>query len=215
MRKHAKFFYVLFFIVILSFVFWGVGTDKQSTTVSIAEIGKEKIPAEAYWRAYEQVRASYRDKYKDQFNEELEKKLNLKEKVLNGMIEEKVLLITAKEIGISVSDAELQEAIVNDPRFMRDGVFRKEIYFKTLELNRLTTDMFENSIKQQMTLAKMQRLIWSVVDVSPLDIKDVPEKDAAVKKQLIMLEKSNAAMSSYVDAMRQRLNVKINTDIIS
>ena len=142
MRKHAKFFYVLFFIVILSFIFWGVGTDDKSATLSIAVVGNEKIPAEDYWRAYERVRASYRDNYKGQFNEEMEKKLNLKEKVLNGLIEEKVLLITAKEIGISVSDAELQETIVNDQRFIRDGMFRKEIYFKTIELNRLNPDMF-------------------------------------------------------------------------
>lgn len=215
MRKHAKFFYVLFFIVILSFIFWGVGTNDKSATLSIAEVGNEKIPAEDYWRAYELVRASYRDNYKGQFNEEMEKKLNLKEKVLNELIEEKVLLITAKEIGISVSDAEVQETIVNDQRFIRDGMFRKEIYFKTLELNRLTPDMFENSIKQQMTLTKMQRLIWSVVDINPLDIKDVPEKDADVKRQLLMLEKSNAAMISFVEAARQRLNVKVRTDLIS
>ena len=49
MRKHAKYFYVLFFIVILSFVFWGVGTvDKTGGAESIAEVGNYKITAQKF-----------------------------------------------------------------------------------------------------------------------------------------------------------------------
>jgi peptidyl-prolyl cis-trans isomerase D len=40
MRQHAKYFYVLFFIVILSFLFWGIGTvDKTGRGGVIAEVG--------------------------------------------------------------------------------------------------------------------------------------------------------------------------------
>ena len=44
MRKHARYFYVLFFIVILTFIFWGVGTvDKTGPAEIVAEVGKYKI----------------------------------------------------------------------------------------------------------------------------------------------------------------------------
>ena len=73
MRKHAKYFYVLFFIVILSFVFWGVGTvDKTGGAEIIAEVGNYKITAQEYWRTYDNVYRFYRDVYKDSFDEEME-----------------------------------------------------------------------------------------------------------------------------------------------
>lgn len=217
MRKHAKFFYFLFFIVILSFIFWGVGTLDKPTAVSVAEIGKERVTVEEYWRAYENVRQQFRDIYKEKFDAEMEKTLKLKETVLNSLVEERVLLISARELGVTVTDKELQSAITNDPRFMRDGIFRKDVYFRTLELNRLTPEMFENSMRQQLTLFKMRRLIASVVDVNPLDLKGVSgdEKKINEARQALLTDKSNAAIKSYVDSVKQRMKFKVNMDLIS
>lgn len=217
MRKHAKFFYVLFFIVILSFIFWGVAPVDKPTGVSVAEIGNEKITVEEYWRAYENVRQQLREVYKGQLTEEVEKNLKLKETVLNNLIEERVLLISAAEIGIKVTDKELQDAIVNDPQFMRDGIFREDVYFRTLDLNRLTPEMFENSMRQQITLLKMRRLIGSTVDVNPLDLKGVSgdDKKIAEIRQAILMDKTNAAIKSYVDSAKQRMKFKVNMELIS
>ncbi|MGO9614369.1 MAG: SurA N-terminal domain-containing protein [Dissulfurispiraceae bacterium] len=217
MRKHAKFFYFLFFIVILSFVFWGVGSLDKSASVNVAEIGKEKISVEEYWKAYEGVRARFRDTYKENFDEEMEKKLNLKETVLNSLIDERVLLLSAKELGLTVTDKELQEVIVNDPRFMRDGVFRKDIYFKTLELNRLTPEMFETSTRQQLLELKMRRLVWSAVDVTQADLRNMPtdEKTAQMMTQALLLNERDAALRSYIDNLKGRMVIKIKKDVIS
>ncbi|MBI3593231.1 MAG: SurA N-terminal domain-containing protein [Nitrospirae bacterium] len=217
MRKHAKFFYVLFIIVILSFIFWGVGTVDKPTTVSIAEIGKEKITVEEYWRAYERMRETFREMYKGQFNEDMEKKMKLKELVLNSLIEERVLLLSARELGLTVTDRELQDAITSDPRFMRDGIFRKDVYFKTLDLNRLTPDMFENSLRQQLTAAKMRRFIWAAADVNPLDLKGISGDEKKVNEALqsIFMNQRNAAITSYVDGVKRRMHLKVNMDILS
>lgn len=217
MRKHAKYFYVLFFIVILSFIFWGVGGLDKPTSVSVAEIGKEKITVEEYWRAYERMRTTYREMFKAQFDEEMEKKLRLKETVLDGLIEERVLLATAKTLGITVTDKELQEAITSDPRFIRDGVFKKDIYFKTLQLNRLTPELYENMMRQDRMLQKMRRLVWSAADIDPADLKDLSGDETAIKqkKQMLLFTARNAALKSYVDSMKKKLDVKINKDVLS
>lgn len=217
MRKHARYFYVLFFIVILSFVFWGVGTVDKPTSVSVAEIGSEKITAEEYWRTYDRMREVYREMYKGQFTEEVEKNLNLKETVLNALVEERVLLQSARELGMTVTDKELQDTITSDPRFMRDGAFRKDVYFRTLELNRLTPEMFESSMRQQLMILKIKRLIWSSVDLSQQDVQGVqgddPQKSA--ERQAMLSEKRNIAVKSYVDGVKQRMNIKLNMQLIS
>ncbi|MDI6800999.1 MAG: SurA N-terminal domain-containing protein [Thermodesulfovibrionales bacterium] len=217
MRKHAKFFYVLFFIVILTFIFWGVGTLDKPTAVSVAEINGEKISVEEYWRAYDNMRQVYKDLYKEQFNEEMEKRLKLKEAVLSGLIEERLLLISVKEMGINVTDRELQDAIMSDQRFMRDGIFRKDVYFRTLQLNRLTPEMFETSMRQQLALLKMKRLIGSAIDANPLDLRGISgdDKKAIEAQQAILLNKRDAALKSYVESVRKSINIKVNTDLIS
>lgn len=217
MRKHARYFYVLFFIVILSFIFWGVGPLDKPTEVTVAEIGKEKISREEYWRKYERARDFYRQIYKGQFDQEMEEKLKLKDIVLNGLIEEKILLISASEMGLKVTDQELQEAITSDQSFIRDGAFKKDVYLKTLQLNRLTPEVFENSVRQQLTTQKMKMLVWSSVDISVYDTGNVSLDDKKLNemKQILLSQKKDKAMKSYVESMKLRLNVKVNKDLIS
>ncbi len=217
MRKHARFFYVLFIIVILSFIFWGVGTVDKSSAPSVAEIGKEKITGEEFWRAYDQMRATLRETYKDQFNEEMEKKLKLKEVVLSSLIAEKVLAVAASDMGVTVSDEELQDVITHEPSFMRDGVFNRNTYFRVLQIERQTPEMFESSLRQQLISTKMRQLIWSSAVVNPLDLRNISGDEKAIneKMQAILMNNRNEALASYVNGIRQRMNVKINMDLIS
>jgi len=217
MRKHARFFYVLFVIVILSFIFWGVGTTDKSSSPSVAEIGKEKITSEEYWRAYDQMRERLRETYKDQFNEEMEKKLKLKEAVLSSLIAERVLEVAASDLGMTVTDQELQDVITHEPAFMRNGVFNRDIYFRALQLQRQTPEMFESSLRQQLLSDRMRQLIWSSAGINPLDLRNISGDEKAVneKLQAIVTGSRNEALASYVNGVRQRMNVKINTDLIS
>ncbi|HSW63039.1 MAG TPA: SurA N-terminal domain-containing protein [Dissulfurispiraceae bacterium] len=217
MRKHAKYFYVLFFIVILSFVFWGVGPLDKPTSVVVAEVGSDKVTVEEFWRAYDNARNTYREIFKDQFNEEMEKQLNLKEAVLDSIIEERVLLATASDMGMAVSDSEVQEMIVNDQRFRRDGAFKKEVYFRTLELNRMSPDQYERMLRRQLALDKVKRLVWASVDVTPLDVPSTGGDDqkTAQLQRSILAAKRDAAMKSFIDAARASMQVKVYRDRIS
>ncbi|KAF0184198.1 MAG: hypothetical protein FD164_524 [Nitrospirae bacterium] len=217
MRKHAKYFYFLFFIVILSFVFWGVGPLDKPTSVVVAEIGNDKVTVEEFWRAYDNARNTYREIFRDQFNEEMEKQLNLKEAVLDSIIEERVLLAIASDMGMAVADAEVQEMIVNDQRFRRDGAFKKEVYFRTLELNRMSPDQYERMLRRQLALDKVKRLVWASVDVTPLDVPSTGGDDqkTAQMQRSVLAAKRDAAMKSFTDAARASLQVKVYRDRIS
>ena len=214
MRKHAKFFYVLFFIVILSFIFWGVGTVDKSTSVTIAEIDKEKISVEDYWKAYDRAREFYRQLFKEKFDEAVEKQLNLKQKVLDSLIDERVLLLAAKKEGIKVTDEELQDSVVNDPAFMRDGKFNNEIYLRTLQLNRLTPEYFESMKRRELTLTKMRRLVGEAVDLTDVDVPPAsgPDQDAA--RQAQAMEMKDKAMRSYIEGMKKQMKIVVNQQLL-
>lgn len=217
MRKHAKFFYVFFFLIIISFIGFYAGPLDKSTTIPLAEVGKERITLEDYYRTYDRAKNLYRDIYKEKFDEEMEKKLRLKEKVLDTLIEEKVLLLAAKEIGIIVKDEELEEAITHEQAFTRNGIFDREIYLRTLELNRITPEMFENAKRQELTLAKIRKIIGESVDLTESEIKQIPGDEQTKKAfmQALLLDKRDKAVKSYVEGLKKQMKIKINTQLLS
>lgn len=217
MRKHAKYFYILFFIVILSFIFWGVGRVDKSTSLPVVEVGKEKISIEEYWTSYDRAREFYRNISKGNFTEEMEKNLNLKQKVLDSLIDEVLLMAEAKRAGIRVTDAELEDAIVNDPSFMREGKFNKDVYIRTLQLNRMTPEHFEFLKRRELILDKMRRLIGETVDVMDIDIPQATgkEQDMNSVRQSVLYEMRDRAVKSYVEGLRKQVKIKINQQLIS
>jgi hypothetical protein len=220
MRKHAKYFYVLFFVVILSFIFWGVGTvDKTGTVQVVAEVGKYKISAEDYWRTYDRAFRFYREIYKDKFDEDMAKKLNLKENVLNSMIDERVLLTAAQEAGIGVSDEELQETIEHEPAFMNNGAFSKEMYLNRLRLNRITPEEFERSQRRELIVTKMKNLIEVSAGVTDADLQSIKtsgdEKAREMINQAILSDLKNKALKSYVDGLKKSIKITIDEKLLS
>jgi hypothetical protein len=217
MRKHAKYFYVLFFIIIITFVFWGVGTvDKTGNVEVIAEVGQHKITVEEYWKAYDRTFRFYKEVYKDAFNEKMQK--DLKEKVLDSLMDENVLLIASKEAGISVSDEELQDSISGERAFLKNGVFDKDVYINRLRLNRITPEVFENMKRQELTYEKMRRLVELSVDATALDIQ-LPqpsgnEQAADMIRQAMMGDKKGKAVKSFIEGYKKSLKIKINKKLI-
>jgi len=218
MRHHAKYFYVLFFIVILSFLFWGVGTvDKTSSGGIVAEVGKQKITQEEYYRAYDNAFKFYRDLYKEKFDEEMQKKLNLKDSVLDSLIGNRVLLLAAEENGIKVSDEELNEAITNEPAFMKNGVFDSQVYQNTLRLSRMTPEVYEPMKRQELVITKMTRLIELAANPPVIDLSGVSADDQTLKamKDALLNDARDKAVKSYINTYKKSLKVKEYRQLIS
>lgn len=218
MRHHAKYFYVLFFIIILSFIFWGVGTvDQDGQTNNVAEIGKYKISGEEYWRAYDRSLRFYRDIYKEKFDEEMQTKMKLKERVLDTLVDNRVLLMAAEANGITVSNEELNEAIVNDPNFMRNGFFDTEVYRNTLRLSRLTPEMFESLKRQELIGKKMEHLIELSAHIELPEIAGIAADEQTMKaiRDSLTNDAKNKAVKAFIEGYKKQVKITVYKDRIS
>lgn len=218
MRHHAKYFYVLFFIVILSFIFWGVGTvDKTDRSNIAAEVGKYNISVEEFWRTYDRTFSFYRDLYKEKFDEEMQKKLKLKENVMNSLIDSRVLLSAAARNGVTVSDAELSEAVKADTAFMKNGVFDSEVYRNRLKLSRLTPEAYEAAKREDLVIEKMRRMIELSAAAPDVDISKISADEQTLKsiKESMMASARDKAVKAYVDGLKKDIKIKIYSDRIS
>lgn len=217
MRKHAKYFYVLFVMVIVSFIGWGVGRvgDEGSKREPLIVIGKEKIYPDEYWRIYQNNENMMRELYPDKFDEKM--KEDLKKKVLDNMISQRVLLHAALQAGITVSDQEVENAVVNDPSFMRQGGFSKEAYIRFLDRNRINAREFEAMKRDSIMVDKMVKVITDPVEVGPADFPNVKmdEKTSAMLMDLALNQKKEMVLQSYIEGLKKRMEIKVRPELIS
>lgn len=216
MRKNAKFFYFLFFMVIVTFVFWGVGGVDNGESPVVAKIGSETIMADEYWRAYERELNNAKDLYKDKLDAEMEKKLNLKEKVLNNLVDSRVLYRAADSFGIRIMDSELEQYIMQDPNFQQDGTFNKQVYLRVLEYNRISPKTYEQTLKRELAVSRVVQIIGESIDITPGESISIAGDEAAKQKlhSIIRNEKRQRAIASYIGGLKKDMTIKIYNDII-
>jgi peptidyl-prolyl cis-trans isomerase D len=160
MRKYATGYMVkaMFGLIIVVFVFWGVGSFRESER-TIAEVGPYKISIIEYQEEYNRILNMYRTIYKEKLDENLLRELNLKEKVMNEIVDKYILIMKAKELGISVSNKEYKEHLESIEMFKRDGKFSEMVYKEILKRNGLDPKRFEQSEKHALLNTKMINLI--------------------------------------------------------
>ncbi len=143
--KFSKSFFVkvLVGIIILPFVFWGMGDVFRGGNQNvIASIDSEKISTQEF---LEHLR-------RFNLNEKQVKdlpKTDLVEKILSEYIGKKVMALEIKDLGISINDNSLRNIIKNDKTFFKNEKFSRTEYEKFLLKSGLSAPLFEANIVEQ------------------------------------------------------------------
>ena len=179
MRKKAQSWMikVLFSIIIIVFVFfYGYGRKSARRSV-IAEVNGTKITdglfRSEYQKAYQNLVRLYQSIYRDQFDEGMIDRIGLRERVLNELIDETLLVQEAERLSIRVSPQELQAAVHSNPAFQVDGKFNEQRFMAVLEINQMSVDEFQEAEERNRLIAKVTDLIsLGGVELSDQEIFD-------------------------------------------
>lgn len=160
MRKYATGYMIkaMFGLIIIVFIFWGVGSFRGGDKV-VAEVGPHKVSLTEYQKEYNRLLNTYRMLYKERLDDTMLKELKLKEKAMDSLVDRYVLSMKAKEMGITVSDTELEDYIQNLEMFKREGKFSEAAYQEILKRGGLERAQFEKSEKLALLNGKMIGLI--------------------------------------------------------
>jgi hypothetical protein len=217
--RSNKFFSVFLLTAItimltVAFIFWGIGPKDNPQAQFVAEINGDRIMLDEYYRAYDN---EYR-RLKDQYSDEEIEKMNIPDRVINSLVNRRVLLIAAERAGITVSEKELQNAIVNEPAFQRNGVFDVNVYERRLKLNRLSPQTYESVLTRDMIITKMSRLIGETAELSQDEAKmldTVKGGNKAQLTQIFLASKSNQVINAYIQSLKRQLDITIRRDLVS
>jgi peptidyl-prolyl cis-trans isomerase D len=204
---------------VITMGWWGFG---ETQTNVIAQVGDAAITRDEYRRAYENTYRFYKENVQGDFKEE-----QLKQFVLDGLIESKLWSIVAQEMGLTVTPEELRDDIVQRPDFQQNGQFDPERYRRLLAANRLTPSLFESLHSTELLREKARRIVRDSVALTPAEISEAqglmarqPQAEASGKSanerllQDFLFQKQQRALMAYKEAMRARIPVKVHKELL-
>ncbi len=169
MQKHKKWLVITIWISTIAFVgagFVGWGSyEYGKSSGAVAVVGDRKVSVEEYQREYSGIYQQYAQAFGNQFNQEMAKKMKLHEAAINLVIQKNLILSYADDLGLNVTDEDIAKELVQMDAFIKDGKFDKELYIKVLRQNRTTAVEFEESLKRDLLLQKVE----SLFDLEPVN----------------------------------------------
>jgi peptidyl-prolyl cis-trans isomerase D len=178
------------FIVTIFAVWGGAGRLGESRAAgTIVTVGKEKISADFYFQSLRQRLEELKRQFKD-LDSNLIQQLNIPRQVLEQIIQQTLLFQKAQELGIDASSEEIREKIISLPGLQREGKFIGfEEYKRVLEWNRWSIKEFEDSLKKEIILNKVMRVLTAGITLTPEELwESYKNRSESAKMEFVILE---------------------------
>jgi len=188
MQRHKKWLVITIWISTIAFVgagFVGWGSyeyGKQGGVVAV--VGDREISVEEYNQEYSNLYGQYSRMFGAMFNKELAEQLKLKDVAYRQVLQKNLVLSYADSLGLDVTNEDIAKELVKYDAFLKDGKFDKETYIKVLAQNKMTPKIFEDSLKRNILLQKVQGLFElnpNAVEVENLSKLLFIEDDISIK----------------------------------
>ncbi|MEE4135734.1 MAG: SurA N-terminal domain-containing protein, partial [Desulforhopalus sp.] len=149
LRKKAQstFIQIIVVIIALVFIFWGVGTNLSGNRQAALSVNDVDITFQEYQQAYDQAYQRLSDQFGGNMPRDLADSLNLKQQVINQLIQTALLRQGAAAMGLTVSAEEIRQIIEGMVQFQENGRFDIDRYKEILALNRMAPTIFEESMR--------------------------------------------------------------------
>ncbi|MDR2124913.1 MAG: SurA N-terminal domain-containing protein [Desulfovibrio sp.] len=164
---------IIFLIIIVVFVFWGVGSFNSAGSGTAAVVNGESISLHDYNKALRAFGESERRNNPDIFKDEAVFR-QFKSTVLSEMILSLLRRQEAERIGLRVSDYELKAYIDTFPVFHdAHGKFDAERYKTILAANNINPAEFESDNKKALLEGKLLRCLGLSASFAEAEIKQL------------------------------------------
>ena len=175
LRKRKRNWVIILFlgIIVVSFaLFVGSGKFHDQGAGDVAEINGESISQREFAIQYERAVERYRQMLKGSLTPEMIKGLNIKGSLLEELIQRKLMLQEARNLGLTATDDDLAEHLALAPEFQVGGRFSKDRYLQILQTNRLLPTQFEEEQRDQLTIQRLYSVLVDSVRVTEAEARD-------------------------------------------
>lgn len=153
-------------LIIITFALFGIQEYAQGEKkTAVAVVNGEDITATDFLKLYHRQKARLQQQFGDMYDQ-IVKDDQLRDQVLNALIESSVVEQWAKSHNMAITDAELSMVIQSAKVFQKDGKFDQATYENILTRNGLTVGGFEQE-QRDFLLENQSRQLTSISQMAP------------------------------------------------
>ncbi len=211
---------VLAIAFVITMGWWGFGEQSGN---AVAYVGELTVSRDEFRRAYENMYRLYKEKVPGDFKDE-----TIKQFVIEQLVDNRLWLIAAKDMGVTVSKADLRDMIVQIPDFQKNGVFDPDLYQRLLSANHLTPATFEAAQEKEILGNKARLLVRDSVALTPSELAEGeslmarppdadPAKAAGAKERVLqdmLFQKQQRALMAYQESLKTTVPIKIHRELL-
>lgn len=204
MQRHKKYLVVTIWISVIAFVgagFVGFGSVDLNTSRAkyVAKVGDLGITYKEFQNKFSELYSLQNQLSNGELTQELALNLNLDMQALVSLIQNKLFLNYALDLGLYASDDEVLQSLVKEEYFKKDdGSFDKDKYFSFLKSSGMKAADFEKQIKDEIIVKKLFDLLKLPVNDNELEM---------VASSLFMQDEINMKV---IDLSKEKDNIQIN-----
>jgi peptidyl-prolyl cis-trans isomerase D len=216
MRRHRRWLYIFLWLVIAAFIILyipALTTQGQGTPgETVVSVGGLPVSVGEFQRAYYRQRQAYDRLYQGRLDENMLRQLGLEEQVLDGLVSDRLVELESRRLGVTVSEDALAHAVATAPEFQDGGQFigTAEIR-RRLELQGLSEEDFEHSLRRQLLRQSLEGLIGAAVSVSDSEVeREFRRRTEQVKIEYVLADvaRYRAEIRPTADEVRASFEAK-------
>ena len=223
MQRHKKYLIITIWISTIAFIGAGfVGWGQYSygdKAGAIAKVGKIEITQGEFQKAYSNLYSQYSQMFQGDFDKERAKQFGLEKQAFTKLKQQALVLNLAASYGLTVTTEEIIASLVKQEEFYKNGVFDKETYKEVLKMSRLSTQEYEDEIKNMLLVQKTLSLLPGEAYQSEIDIFNTIMNIAdkinykILDKKDIKININDASLKAYWETQKHKFMTDVNYDL--
>ncbi len=205
--------------LVIAFSIWGIGdVVRQTGTDAVANVGKSKITADEFQRAYQTELNQMSQQFGRRLTPEQARMIGIESRVLSRLIGTSALDQKTRQLGMTISDATVADEIRNDPMFFGlDGKFSKPAFDAFLRQNgfseqgyivaRRGEDMREHLTDSLLTGAVVPQTMIDTLHRYREETRVIEFVTIDPAKVVKVADPEDAKLKEYYEANKQRFVV--------
>ena len=162
-KKIVRLFFALFLII--PFGLFGIDFYFRTPVGgdTLASVGRARIGQQEFDQALRNQSENYRRQLRGQFDPAIMENPEVRRAVLDGLVSQKLLGVSAERAGIRMGDKQLAEKIYSEPFFQVDGRFNRDRYEQIAKSQGMTTVGLDERLRQDY---REQQFRGSITDTT-------------------------------------------------
>jgi len=158
-------------LLAVPFVFFGLDSYiRDMPQDAVATVGESEITLAEFQTEFSRYRQQLRARQGDAYNDIEANRPEARREFLDSLIDQRLLVNHAQDLGLSISPATLAEVIRNIPAFQVGGQFDSEVYERQIQASGQSLPSFENDLMEDLLVQELPSAVSTSAVVTDADI---------------------------------------------